>query len=281
VLRTLSGKLVAALVLLLGLTSVVYVGLTIVATRLHLQEINQSLNRSLAANIVKSKPLIQEQQVNPAALDRVFDMLMEINPAIEVYLLDPGGRVLAYSAPPNKVKRARVSLDPVSAFLAGNTSLPIRGDDPRDPGGRKIFSAAPILDHGNLQGYLYVVLGGETYDTIAEMFEQSYMLRLMLGAVGASLLLIGTVGALYFYWLTRRLRRLAALMQDLKSSDFQQPVEVPEQWFRTSGDEVDRLGRTFDEMARRIVDQIKALQNVPLRSSQACRRFKSNKSQKQ
>lgn len=258
--RTLSAKLIAALVILLGVTSVIYVGLTVVATRFHIQEINQSLNRSLAANIAESKQLIRGEQVNPEALHQVFEMLMKVNPAIEVYLLDPAGQILAYSAPPKKVKRARVSLGAVGAFLAGDENLPIRGDDPRDPQGRKIFSAAPILDQGRLQGYLYVVLGGETYDTIAEMFERSYILRLTLGAVAVSLLLIGTGGALYFHWLTRRLRRLATLVKDFRSNGFQRPVSVPEEWFHTSGDEIDRLGRMFDEMAQRIVDQIKELQ---------------------
>lgn len=260
--RTLSGKLSAALLILLGVTSVVYVGLTVIATRFHIQEIKQSLNRSLAANIVKSKGLIREGQVDPKALDQLFHRLMEINPAIEVYFLDPKGQILSYSAPPEKVKRARVSLDPVETFLAGDESLPIHGDDPRDPQGRKIFSAAPVLDQGRLQGYLYVVLGGEAYDTIAEMFEGSYILRLTLGAVVASLLLIGTVGALSFSWLTRRLGRLATLMEDVRRSDFQRPVVVPEQWSHTSGDEIDRLGRTFDEMAQRLVDQIKELQSA-------------------
>lgn len=260
--RTLSGKLIAALVVLLGVTSVVYVVLTVVANRLYSEEINQSLNRSLAANIVESKQLIRGDEVHPEALDQVFDMLMQVNPAIEVYLLDPAGQILAYSAPPNKVKRARVSLDPVAAFLAGDTRLPIHGDDPRDPQGRKIFAAAPILDHGRLQGYLYVVLGGETYDTTAEMFEQSHILRLTLGAVAASLLLIGSAGALYFHWLTRRLRRLAGLMKDLRRSDFQRTADVPEGWFHASGDEIDRLGRIFDEMAQRIGGQIKALRHA-------------------
>ncbi|MDH5534085.1 MAG: HAMP domain-containing histidine kinase, partial [Betaproteobacteria bacterium] len=260
--KTLSGKLVSALVILLGLASLVYVGLTVIATRFHIQEVNQSLNRSLAANIAESKELMRGEQVNPEALHQVFEVLMKINPAIEIYLLDPAGEILAYSAPPQKVKRARVSLGAIDAFLAGDENLPIRGDDPRDPQGRKIFSAAPILDQGRLQGYLYVVLGGETYDTIAGMFERSYILRLTLGAVAVSLLLISAGGALYFHWLTRRLRRLAILMKDFRSSGFQRPVSAPEGWFRTSGDEIDRLGLIFDEMAHRIVDQIKELQHA-------------------
>jgi len=260
--KTLSSKLIAALVALLGVTSVVYAGLTVIATRFHIQEINQSLNRSLANNIVESQQLMRGGEADPAALHQVFESLMKVNPAIEVYLLDPVGEILAYSAPPNKVKRAHVSIDSVEAFLAGDESLPIRGDDPRDLEGRKVFSAAPILDDGRLQGYLYVVLGGETYDTISGMFERSYILRLTLGAVAVSLLLIGTAGALYFHRLTRRLRRLAMLMKELRSNDFQRPVGVPEEWFHASGDEIDRLGRMFDEMAQRIVDQIKQLQNA-------------------
>jgi hypothetical protein len=45
---SLAGKLIAALVVLLAITSLVYVGLTVAATRLHMQEINQSLHRELA-----------------------------------------------------------------------------------------------------------------------------------------------------------------------------------------------------------------------------------------
>jgi signal transduction histidine kinase len=260
--NTLFGKLAAALAILLCISSVVYVMLTVITTRLHIQEIEQSLHRSLAANVVASESLIREGEANPKALDRVFRRLMEINAAIEVYLLDREGQILSYSAPPNKVKRAHVSLDPVRTFLAGDERLPIHGDDPRDPFGRKIFSAAPVLDQGRLQGYLYVVLGGETYDTVAEMFEGSYILRLTLGTVVASLLLIGTAGAVSFGWLTRRLRRLATLMDNLRRSNFQQPVHVPEQWFKASGDEIDRLGRTFDAMARHLAELLTELQHA-------------------
>lgn len=259
---SLAAKLIAALVVLLAITSLVYVGLTVAATRLHMQEINQSLHRELAAKIVASKPLIRDDQVNPEALHEVFDMLMEMNPAIEVYLLDPAGRILDYSAPPNSVKRSHVALEPIDAFLGGLEGLPIRGDDPRDAGGRKIFSVAPVRDDGRLQGYLYVVLGGAAYDTIAGMFEKSHILRLTLGAVVASLVLTGAAGALYFYWLTRRLRRLASLMRNLRESEFRAPVAVPKGWFRTRGDEIDQLGRTFEAMSQRIVGQVQALKQA-------------------
>lgn len=260
--RTLYGKLIAALLVLLGAISLFYVALTVVTTRLHIEEINQSLNRSLAANIVASKTLVRGREIDAAVLDDLFHTLMVINPAIEVYLLDPAGRIVAYSAPPEKVKRRRVSLQPVEVFLAGEAALPVRGDDPRDPHGRKIFSAAPVYEGGRLQGYLYVVLGGEAYESIARMFEGSYILRLGAGAAAASLVLILAAGVLSFTWLTRRLRRLTAVVEGFKHGDFRRPVEVPAALRRERGDEIDVLGIAFDEMGRRIAGQIEQLRHA-------------------
>ena len=56
--------------------------------------------------------------------------------------------------------------------------IPFPGDDPRDPEGKKIFTAARISDQGKLEGYLYVILGGEAYDSIAQKLKGSYILHL-------------------------------------------------------------------------------------------------------
>ena len=68
---------------------------------------------------------------------------MTINPSIEIYWLDTTGAILAYSAEPAVVKRDRVALEPIRAFLAG-AELPILGDDPRSHDARKSFSVTPI-----------------------------------------------------------------------------------------------------------------------------------------
>jgi signal transduction histidine kinase len=259
--QTLYGKLVAAFLALLLLLGLVYLGLTLVMTPLYVQEVNQSLNRSLADHIVESKPLIQDRQVNQAALEDIFHMLMVINPGIEIYLVDPEGRLMAYSAPPGKVKRERVSLAPISAFLEGQTALPVLGDDPRHPSRSKIFSAAPIMSQGRLQGYVYVVLGGELYDSVAQMVQASYILRLAAGAAAIGLLLTLAAGLLSFNWLTRRLRRLTAAVVAFKQSDFQRPMSLPA-WRGRRGDEIDQLGLTIEQMSRRIMDQIRQVRGA-------------------
>ena len=73
-------------------------------------------------------------------------MMMVIHPSIELYLLDEQGGVLAYSAPEGVVKRTQVDLEPILKFLDGRARFPLKGDDPRDADGHKVFSAARILD---------------------------------------------------------------------------------------------------------------------------------------
>ncbi|MDH3242017.1 MAG: HAMP domain-containing histidine kinase [Alphaproteobacteria bacterium] len=261
-LRSLHAKLALALLGLLGLVGLAYVILTVTTTRFHIQEVTQSLNRSLAADLARSQPLIKSGTVDKAALKRVFDMLMVVNPAIEVYLLGADGKLIAYSAPPEKIKRGRVALGPVRDFLAPGAKLPIRGDDPRSGSERKIFSAAPITEGGRLQGYLYVVLGGESYQSVAGMLETSWIMRLGGGVAAASLALIAVLGVLLFAWLTRRLRRLTARMESFRSNDPARPLTSGAAAPGRAADEIDTLALTFDAMARRIDEQVAALEEA-------------------
>lgn len=257
--KTLYGRLVLALLALFALTGITYVTLTVFTTRLHLQEVTQTLHRSIAANIVKEQWLMRGDSINKPALKDIFTRLMGINPSIEVYLLDGEGRILSYSAPPDKVKRTRVALDPIATFLSNKDKHPIRGDDPRSLTGQKIFSTAPIYDSGSMAGFLYIVLGGEEFDSVVDLFQRSYVFRLSAGITIAALLLTIALGALSFNWLTRRLRQLAADMGSFRQAGFTQRLKLAK-WRRDEkGDEIDQLGLAFEEMSTRISDQIQQL----------------------
>ncbi|MCH8154304.1 MAG: EAL domain-containing protein [Proteobacteria bacterium] len=260
--RTLYGKLVAALFALVATISLIYVGLTVTTTRLYLQEVNQKLNQTLAASIVAETPLLQGGAVDQAAFEGLFHSLMVINPSIELYLIDPEGVILSYNAPPGRVQRGRVSLAPIRAFIDGAEAFPIRGDDPRDPQGRKVFSAAELREGPRLAGYLYVVLGGEAFDSVARMIQDSYILRLAVGVGLASLALALIAGLVSFNWLTRRLRRLSAAVEAFKQGEFQAAMSLGP-WRRgPRGDEIDELGITVEQMSQRIVDQIRQLRHA-------------------
>ncbi len=257
--QRLYAKLAAVLLGLFLLVGLLFLGIAGVSLDMYRQEATQKLNRDLAAHIAAEAPLLRAGRVNRPALEVLFHQLMAVNPAIEVYLLNPDGRVLAYSAPPGKVHRTWVTLAPIRDYLDRAHALPIFGDDPRDTAGHKIFSAARVPDKGPLEGYLYVILGGEDYDSLLSLLQGSFIVQLGLAAVAASLVFALLAGLTLFAALTRRLRRLTRALEQFRASDFTdvQPFSLG----GAHGDEIDRLGFSFDVMAARIRQQVQGLQD--------------------
>ena len=260
--KTLYYKLAAVLVGIFCLIGVLYILLSFYTTRMYFQEVNQKLNRTLAQNLAFEKILMKDGQVNQKTLQDIFRMLMVVNPGIEVYLLDPKGTILAFSAPPGKVKRETVSLEPLKRFLDVTSALPILGDDPRDLNHKKVFSVAPISLKGSNQGYVYVILGGEEFDTVAQILQGSYILRLGIWAAAGGLLFALLTSLLLFNLMTRRLQSLTTAMETFRQRDFSKPPDLLSRFRAGSRNEIDRLGTIFMQMADRIVHQIKELRKV-------------------
>jgi len=252
-------KMALLLFVLLLAIGAAFFGLLYYTSHTYQQEVMQKLNLDLAKHLVESDSLPAGGKVNQPALKNLFHQLMVVNPSIEVYLLDKAGGILAYSAPAGRVKRDRISLAPIERFIGKSAAYPLLGDDPRSPQGSKVFSAAPISRDGELQGYLYVILGGEAYDGIAKRITDSYALRvalwLLLGALGVSLL-FGLAG---FSLITRRLRTLASVMQTVSSGDKDEQVDRYPLTKQAGGDEIEFLGDTFNRMADRSDNQVREL----------------------
>jgi signal transduction histidine kinase len=251
--RTLYARLSAALVLLFLIIGGIYGLITTSNVERYMQEINQHFNRDLAQRIVADRELVADGRLNDQALKATFNAYMEINPSIEIYLLDADGRILAYSADPGKVKRQSVDLVPIRAFLRGE-AFPLLGDDPRSHDRRKAFSVTPVPAGEMPAGYLYVVLRGEQYDSAEQLVQESYVFRFSAWALVGSLGFGLAAGLMLFHILTRRLQRLAGIMEGFQRSGFSEhsSFTLPS---RISNDEIDRLGATFDQMAQRIIAQ--------------------------
>ena len=174
--KTLYSKLALVLTGLFCLVGIAFAVITIFSTDMYQQEVNQKLNSNLAQDIVNGRNLIENNRVNEEALKSLFHMLMVINPSIEIYLLDNEGKILAFSAPPGKVKRQQIDLAPVLKWLLGDKTRPVLGEDPRNPDGKKVFTAAPVFDGQKKAGYLYVILGGEEFDSIAAKIKKKYLM---------------------------------------------------------------------------------------------------------
>ena len=270
--RTLYGKLALTLFVVVSLVGFGFLQLVAYSSNLYQQEVAQKLNRELAKNIITESQVLRDGKVDRAAMEEIFHMLMVINPAIELYLLDTAGNILAYSAPENRVRLERVNMQPVRQFLSGDTRFPLRGDDPRDGTRQKVFSVAPIVSNETLQGYMYIILGSEKYDGVAQMLQDSYSMRLVLWGLGAGLLVALLAGLFIFFVLTNRLRVLSLAMTNFARGDIddrhggkeasRRPNRYPERTDKRPGDEIDQLGKGFNALADRISEQIRKLENV-------------------
>ena len=258
--RTLYARLALVLVLLFLAVGLLYALISTSATRHYLTQLNQQLNRDLARKLVADRNLVAEGRLDEKALKETFHQYMVINPSIEIYLLDTEGRILSYSADPGKVKRRHVSMAPIRAFLDGSEDYPLLGDDPRSHDRRKAFSVTPVPAPENPEGYLYVVLRGQEFEAVDQLVRESYFLRLSGWSVAASLGFGLLAGLLLFRLLTRRLHRLSRLMEAFQQGDLQTYQRYAATQLR-GDDEVDRLGITFDRMARRIREQLDQLKN--------------------
>lgn len=158
------------------------------------------------------------------------------------------------------IKRQRVALEPIKRFLNGDMAYPILGDDPRSHSRKKIFSAAAYPFKGPPQQYLYVVLGGEDYDTVKSLLQGSYFLQVSTLAVVASVVLGLLAGLFMFNLLTRRLHQLSHLISRFRDSGFKQHQPYRGSAREQFRDEIDSLGETYNAMADRIIEQMQALE---------------------
>jgi signal transduction histidine kinase len=241
------------------------IALSLWTSHLYRQEVQQRMNLDLAEHITKEKLLIQDGVVDEDKLHDVFHMMMVINPSIELYLLDTTGQILSYSAPPGRVQLARVSMEPIEQLLGGPSHLPVLGDDPRNPQRGNIFSVAPVLRQGELEGYLYIVLASEQFASVADLVRGSYILRsATLTLAGAAV--VTMVGALLLFGrLTRRLSELSDRMARFKVETLAEPPVAgggPDPLVSPAPhpDELEQLHATFERMAGRIEEQIHQLE---------------------
>lgn len=266
---TLYGKLAAILFGLFLLLGLLYTAWMIRTSQLYLQEVTQKLNVNLARHLAAERILLNDGRINKAAAEETFRTLMAINRNIEIYLLDPEGRILAFSAAPGVVKRSRVSLDPIRAVLDARP-MPIYGEDPRSETGKKVFSVTalerarggkPVPPDARLDGYLYVILVGEEYTSALRLVGQSRTLRASAWGFAALIGLALVATLLIVRWLTKRLTVLARQMEAFRKGGFSKPPDLPDS-VGPQEDEIDVLSATFREMSRHIAEQIQGLRDV-------------------
>ncbi len=143
------------------------------------QEAQQKINGKIAQGALELvSPIFIDGKVNEVAMKDLMHSMMVAHPSIEVYLLNPTGKILTYVVPGIEVKTDYVSLEPIKQFLSNTTEKTIKGDDPRNAEIPKVFSAAEIIEEGEMKGYLYIILASNEYASTMAAFENSFILKL-------------------------------------------------------------------------------------------------------
>jgi signal transduction histidine kinase len=266
---TLSQRLSLAFCLLLLVCCGASAWLQIRANIMHEKEVVQGLSRGLARSIALDAQLMQADEessgqpptdgLGPAAVRRLFNKLMSVNPSVEVYLLDNDGRVVGHAAPAGHLKRDHVNLAPIQRLL-NNEPLPIQGDDPRSERGRKVFSAAILRSGEQKIGYIYVILQSEEHDRLAARATASSVLRTTLWSMAVVAALVLAAGLIAFRLITRPLHRLTTTMQQLDTQADQ--LVLPEPQRGGPRDEIAILEQSFADMGARINEQWKTMRQL-------------------
>lgn len=219
----------------------------------------QNLHIELAQHLADDNPLLQDGVYDKKALENLFHTLMLLGPAFEFYYLDPAGNILTYSADPNKIKRKKVDLSPIQHFINAPANMPIFGDDPRHNTRQKIFSVAPIYQNKALQGYLYVIIGGEIYDSVFLSAKKDQEFFRQITWVVASFTLLLVMLLVLFRYFTTPIRSLVRDMKTIKAAKFDKNAVQLSKWQADSHNEMAELGCTFVDMVEQINTQIEQL----------------------
>lgn len=147
----------------------------------------QILHRDLAVHMRDDNPLMIGEDYSPDALSSIFHTLMLLGPDFEIYFLDPEGNITTSGPPLSSVVRNRVDLTPIKAFIDGENA-PILGGNPLTESGKEVFSAAPIIENGQIMGYLYVVIGSQHDNALLDPQSLVHFAPVVLAALVAILL---------------------------------------------------------------------------------------------
>lgn len=256
---TLTQRLAIVFAVLLLVCSGTSAWLQLRSNRMHELEVVQALSRDVAESIARDAQLTDANGLMPNAVRNLFNQLMMVNPSVEVYLLEPDGRIAGHAAPEGRLRRDRVDLEPVHRFIDGQM-LPILGDDPRSRDGRKVFSAAPLSVNGRQVGFIYVVLLGEAHDLLSARGSADAVLKTALLSIGMVGLLCLAAGLVAFTLITRPLRRLTESVRqfDMHGAPPEMPERSPDVADH-SRDEIAVLDAAYRQMVLRISEQWETL----------------------
>ncbi|WP_351123718.1 HAMP domain-containing sensor histidine kinase [Shewanella sp. T24-MNA-CIBAN-0130] len=193
-------------------------------------QIQQSLHLQLAEHMAHINPLLSQGITSDAALKEAFHDFMLLGPSFEIYTLDPDGKVIAYDAKEEKIKIHRVDTAIIQQFLNGD-NLPVLGTDPRSEDTHKIFSASKLITEDGLHsGYLYVIIGGEDYDSWQTLINAENQPKIWGATIGFWIIFALVLFVILLRYFTRPIQKLAQDLTELKNTPMSDKLILPQRY---------------------------------------------------
>ncbi|MEO6315742.1 MAG: HAMP domain-containing sensor histidine kinase [Chitinophagaceae bacterium] len=254
--KKLYWKIFSVFILILIALGSIFVFITAKTVVAYNEEATQRLHAGVAKQIATDTHSFVDGSVNKPVVEKLFHNAMVLNPGAEIYLLDPTGKILSYSAPDSVVRRVAVSLQPINKFIAAGGRVFVQGDNPRHADEKKIFSAAAVYNEGSLKGYIYVILGGDQYHTITSVLLNSYIARIALLGILFTIIAALLVGSAALSFITRDLNRITAHVQKFEQGNWDERISFQ------PGSELGQLAATFNKMADTIIANIDSIKSM-------------------
>ena len=264
--KTLTPKLVKkvwlAFILIIILMGASYVLITGYFANKYNQATAQRINANVASHLMEEKfqnasPFLEDGSVNKPLFGDIMHDMMAVNRSIEVYLLDKTGEIL-YSVvldPNDTSTKNKISLAPINSFIATKGQEYILGDDPRNAGTQKIFSAAPYNVDGR-EGFIYIILAGKEFQLISENLLTQYYAKLGIGATVLTMIFAAIIGLLSIWFLTKNLRLMTQTVRKFQEGDLKARIENP------NNSDIEVFANSFNEMADTIVGNMDKMQSI-------------------
>jgi signal transduction histidine kinase len=293
--KTLYAKIALAFMLIVTLLVSAMLTFSYYSMQQYHEEITQKLNQPIAMYVGDKFTELRQQVGSEAAIEELANRAMTVNPTAEIYLLDDQGHILSSGLPADVRQLSSVDISLVQEFVSGNGHYPLRGDDPRHAQQQKVFSAFEVALADDKVGYIYVILGGKTFQTLADNILGSYVSKTALWGVLGLLFSSILAGLLVFSQLVRRLKSLTDAMRLFSTSPSENDTRntnnnanrkgrnqvtikdslvttstvpvipaIPKLSFQTNGDEIDQLSQAFTGMAGTIRQQMQKLEETDM-----------------
>jgi len=266
--KTLTPRLIKRLwlvfILIILLMGASYIFITGYFANKHNEATAQQVNANVANYLIEEKfkntsPFLEDGSVNKPLFGDIMHDMMAVNRSIEVYLLEDTGEIL-YSVVldhNDNTPAKKVSLNPIKSFIKSKGQKYILGDDPKNPGKQKIFSAASYNANGR-SGYIYIILAGQKFQYISKNLLTQYFIKLGIGATLLTMLFAVLIGLFSIWFLTKNLRLMTRTVRKFQEGDMTARIENPE------NSDIEVFAHSFNEMADTIVDNIDKMQSVDL-----------------